>query len=382
MAQVDGAKRSALPTGSDDDNGLLPAFSWAGMETGGKKPRWPGAEVAMKKELENSGKILIYQNEKGDTKVDVYFEEDTIWMTQKSMCELYQVAKSSISEHISNIFKDGELEPAATVRKFRTVQIEGGRQVARERDYYNLDMILAVGYRVRSNVGSHFRRWASGVLTEYMKKGFALNDERLRNPREFGADYFDELLERIRDIRASEKRVYQKVKDIFALSVDYDSKSPAAQNFFKSVQNKLEYAATGYTAPEIIAARADASKDNMGLTSFKGARVRRGDVTVAKNYMTQEEISTLNLIVNMYLDYAELQAKGHHPMHMADWERKLGEFLRFNGRDVLENFGTVKREVAEQLALDEYEQFDAHRRALEAEDDFAELATDVKKLKP
>lgn len=323
----------------------------------------------MSDELVNTGKILIYQNEKGDTKIDVYFEEDTIWMTQKAMCELYQVAKSSVSEHISNIFKDGELEPEATVRKFRTVQTEGTRQVTRERDYYNLDMILAVGYRVRSNVGMHFRRWASSVLTEYMKKGFVLNDERLRNPREFGADYFDELLERIRDIRASEKRVYQKVKEIFALSVDYDSKSEVAQNFFKSVQNKLEYAATGHTAPEIIVARADASKDNMGLTSFKGAKVRRGDVTVAKNYMTHDEISTLNLIVNMYLDYAELQAKGHNPMHMADWENKLGDFLRFNGREVLENLGTVRREVAEKLALEQYEKFDAHRRALEAADD-------------
>ena len=196
----------------------------------------------MNNELANTGKILIYQNEKGDTKVDVYFTEDTIWMTQKSMCELYQVAKSSISEHIRNILEDGELDEDATVRKFRTVQAEGSRQVSRELDYYSLDMILAVGYRVRSNVGIHFRRWASGVLTEYMKKGFVLNDERLRNPREFGADYFDELLERIRDIRASEKRIYQKVKEIFALSVDYDSQSNAAQLFFKSVQNKLEYA--------------------------------------------------------------------------------------------------------------------------------------------
>lgn len=335
----------------------------------------------MSGELANAGKILIYQNEKGDTKIDVYFEDDTIWMTQSAMCDLYQVAKSSISEHISHIFKDGELDPQATVRKFRTVQLEGARQVTRERDCYNLDMILAVGYRVRSNVGMHFRRWASNVLTEYMKKGFVLNDERLRNPREFGADYFDELLERIRDIRASEKRVYQKVKEIFALSVDYDSQSRIAQNFFKSVQNKLEYAATGHTAPEIIAARADASKDNMGLTAFKGAKVRRGDVTVAKNYMTHEEISTLNLIVNMYLDYAELQAKGHHPMHMADWENKLSDFLRFNGREVLENFGTVKREVAEKLALEQYEQYDAHRRALEAADDVDELAADVKRLK-
>lgn len=334
----------------------------------------------MNNELANTGKILIYQNEKGDTKVDVYFTEDTIWMTQKSMCELYQVAKSSISEHIRNILEDGELDEDATVRKFRTVQAEGSRQVSRELDYYSLDMILAVGYRVRSNVGIHFRRWASGVLTEYMKKGFVLNDERLRNPREFGADYFDELLERIRDIRASEKRIYQKVKEIFALSVDYDSQSNAAQLFFKSVQNKLEYAATGHTAPEIIAARADATKDNMGLTAFKGAKVRKADVTIAKNYMTQEEISTLNLIVNMYLDYAELQAKQRHAMHMADWEEKLNQFLQFNGREVLQNFGTVKREVAEALAVAEYEKYDAHRRELEAAN-LDELADEVKRLK-
>ena len=334
----------------------------------------------MSNELAQTGKILIYQNEKGDTKVDVYFSEDTIWMTQKSMCELYQVTKSSISEHIQHIYEDGELDAKATVRNFRTVQMEGTREVSRERVYYNLDMILAVGYRVRSNVGVHFRRWASGILTEYMKKGFALNDDRLRNPREFGADYFDELLERIRDIRASEKRVYQKVKDIFALSVDYDSQSNAAQLFFKSVQNKLEYAATGHTAPEIIATRADASKDNMGLTSFKGAKVRKTDVTVAKNYMTQEEISTLNLIVNMYLDYAELQAKQHHIMHMADWEKKLNQFLQFNGREILQNFGSVKREVAEALALIEYEKYDVHRKMIESTD-VDELTNEIEQLK-
>lgn len=335
----------------------------------------------MSDELVNTGKILIYQNEKGDTKIDVYFEEDTIWMTQKSMAELYQVTPQNITMHIKHIYEDGELEQEATCKSYLQVQMEGIRKIRRDTKFYNLDMILAVGYRVRSNVGMHFRRWASSVLTEYMKKGFVLNDERLRNPREFGADYFDELLERIRDIRASEKRVYQKVKEIFALSVDYDSKSEVAQNFFKSVQNKLEYAATGHTAPEIIAARADASKDNMGLTAFKGAKVRRGDVTVAKNYMTHDEISTLNLIVNMYLDYAELQAKGHNPMHMADWENKLGDFLRFNGREVLENFGTVRREVAEKLALEQYEKFDAHRRALEAADDVDELTAGVKRLK-
>ena len=334
----------------------------------------------MSNELSNTGRILIYQNEKGDTKVDVYFDGDTIWMSQRTMAELYQVDVRTINEHIADIFADGELDENRTIRNFRIVQTEGNRKVNREIKHYNLDMILAVGYRVRSNVGIHFRRWASSVLTEYMKKGFVLNDERLRNPREFGADYFDELLERIRDIRASEKRVYQKVKDIFALSVDYDRRSNAAQLFFKSVQNKLEYASTGHTAAEIIAARADATKDNMGLTSFKGAKVRKTDVTVAKNYMTQEEISTLNLIVNMYLDYAELQAKQHHAMHMADWEEKLNQFLQFNGREVLQNFGTVKREVAEALAVAQYEQYDAHRRMLEAAD-VDELSEEVKQIK-
>lgn len=322
----------------------------------------------MNNELENAGKILIYQNEKGDTKIDVYFAQDTIWMTQRTMAELYQTTPQNITTHIKNIYGDGELSEDATCKDYLQVQTEGEREVNRSRKFYNLDMILAVGYRVRSNVGIHFRRWASGILTEYMRKGFVLNDERLRNPKEFGADYFDELLERIRDIRASEKRVYQKVKEIFALSVDYDSKSDAAQLFFKTVQNKLEYAATGHTAPEIIAARADASKDNMGLTAFKGAKVRKTDITIAKNYMTQEEISTLNLIVNMYLDYAELQAKQHHEMHMADWEEKLNQFLQFNGREVLQNPGSVKRKVAEALAVAEYEKYDAYRRMIEASD--------------
>lgn len=334
----------------------------------------------MSNELERSGRILIYQNEKGDTKVDVFFTEDTIWMTQRTMADLYQTSPQNITSHIKNIYEDGELEQEATCKDFLQVQNEGGREVRRERKFYNLDMILAVGYRVRSNVGIHFRRWATGILKEYMKKGFVLNDERLKNPKEFGADYFDELLERIRDIRASEKRIYQKVKEIFALSVDYDSRSDAAQKFFKSVQNKLEFAATGHTAPEIIAARADATKDNMGLTAFKGAKVRKTDVTVAKNYMSHEEISTLNLIVNMYLDYAELQAKNHRAMHMADWEEKLNQFLQFNGREVLQNFGRVRREVAEALAHEQYEIYDAHRRMIEAAD--VDLLTDdIKKLK-
>lgn len=334
----------------------------------------------MDNELMNTGKILIYQNEKGDTKIDVYFTEETIWMTQRTMAELYQTTPQNITLHIKNIYEEGELDETATCKDFLQVQREGGREVRRERKFYNLDMILAVGYRVRSHIGVHFRKWATGVLTEYMKKGFVLNDERLKNPKEFGADYFDELLERIRDIRASEKRIYQKVKDIFALAIDYDGKTTAAQNFFKNAQNKLEFAATGQTAPEIIASRADATKDNMGLTSFKGAKVRKSDVIVAKNYMTHEEISTLNLIVNMYLDYAELQAKNHQAMHMADWEEKLHQFLQFNGREVLQNFGKVSREVAEALAYEQYEIYDSNRRMIELADIDA-LTDGVKKIK-
>lgn len=333
----------------------------------------------MSNEISESGRVLIYQTEKGDTKIDVYFSDDTVWMTQKTIAELYQTTPQNITLHIKNIYQDGELDEISTCKKYLQVQTEGSREVKREQKFYNFDMILAVGYRVRSTVGIHFRKWASRVLTEYTKKGFVLNDERLRNPKEFGADYFDELLERIRDIRASEKRLYQKVKDIFALSVDYDAQSDAAQLFFKSVQNKLEYAATGHTAPEIIASRADASEDNMGLTAFKGAKVRKTDVTVAKNYMTHEEISTLNLIVNMYLDHAELMAKSHREMHMADWENKLGEFLRFNGREVLQNFGTVQRDVANALALEQYEKYDSARRALETAD-VDELSDSVKRI--
>ena len=332
-------------------------------------------------ELQNLGKILIYQNEKGDTKIDVYFEDETIWMTQKSMEDLYQVSKSSVSEHIKHIYEEGELEENATVRNFRTVQTEGNRSVERNLTYYNLDMILAVGYRVRGNVGNHFRRWASKILKEYMKKGFVLNDDRLKNPKEFGADYFDELLERIRDIRASEKRFYEKVKAIFSLSADYDNKSERAKNFFKAVQNKLEFAATGHTAPEIIAERADASKDNMGLTSFKGAKVRKSDVVVAKNYMNEKEISTLNRIVTIYLDYAEFQAENHNPMYMADWEEKLRDFLNFNGRAVLDNLGKISREAAEKKALAQYEIYDEHRRLAEKENSLYELQKNVDNIK-
>lgn len=318
------------------------------------------------------GKILIYQNEKGDTRIDVYFEGDNIWMSQKNLAQLYQTSSQNITMHIKNIYSDGELMENATCKEFLQVQSEGNRQVERLVKHYDFQMVLAIGYRVRSTIGIHFRNWASSVLTEYSQKGFVMNDERLKNPQPFGADYFDELLERIRDIRASEKRFYEKVKEIYTTSVDYETKSEAAMHFFANVQNKMHYSVHGHTAAELIAARADASQPNMGLTSFKGAVVRKSDVATAKNYLTQNEITELNRIVTMYLDYAEDQAKRQAPMHMADWEEKLGAFLQFTGREVLDNYGRVSAEIAKQLAEDQYAKYDAHRKVL--------AATDVKQL--
>lgn len=307
------------------------------------------------------GRLLIYQNEKGDTRIDVYFEENEIWLTQKSLAELYQVSIPTINEHIKSIFKEGELREEATIRNFLIVQNEGARRVERETLHYSFQMILAIGYRVRSSVGIHFRNWASSVLTEYSKKGFAINDERLKNPKEFGADYFDELLQRIRDIRASEKRFYEAIKKIYATSVDYDPHSKTVQTFFATVQNKMHFGVHGHTAAELIAQRADAGKPNMGLTAFHGAKVRKGDVDIAKNYLEEKELSELNRVVTMYLDYAEDQARNHIPMHMSDWEEKLNAFLKFTGRTVLEDAGKMTAEIARQLAYEQYDQYDRHR---------------------
>ena len=322
---------------------------------------------------DTKGNILIYQNEKGDTKVDAYFDDSTIWMSQRSIAELYQTSPQNITLHIGNIYEDGELEENSTCKNYLQVQQEGQRQVQRAVKIYNLQMILAIGYRVRNNIGKHFRNWASSILSEYMQKGFAMNDERLKNPKEFGKDYFDELLERIRDIRTSEKRLYLKIRDIFATSVDYDSKSEQARVFFKTVQNKLHYSVHGHTAAEMIAERADATKDNMGLNTFKGAKVRKVDVIIAKNYLNEEELEKLNRIVTMYLDYAEDQAKQHIPMHMSDWEEKLNAFLKFTGREVLNNAGSISKEIADSLALKQYDMFEAHRRKVEANENIDEL---------
>lgn len=313
------------------------------------------------------GRILIYQNEKGDTKIDVFFEEDTVWLSQKNLAQLYQTSPQNITMHIKKIYSDGELAELATCKEFLQVQKEGDRQVERMVKHYDFQMVLAIGYRVRSNVGIHFRNWASRVLTEYSQKGFALNDERLKNPQPFGADYFDELLDRIRDIRTSEKRFYRKIQDIYKTSIDYDPQLPSTKLFFQTVQNKMHYSVHGHTAAELIANRADHSQPNMGLTSFKGAKVRKGDVDIAKNYLSEEEIAGLNRIVTMYLDYAEDQAIRQIPMYMADWEEKLDAFLRFNGREVLQNAGRISAEVARQRAGQQYELFDSLRRQQEVE---------------
>lgn len=311
--------------------------------------------------VHNETNILIYQTEEGNTKIDVRLENKTVWMTQKAIAELYQKGVNTINEHIKNIYAEGELNGLSTIRKNRIVQTEGKREVEREVSFYNLEMIIAIGYRVRSHRGTQFRQWATERLNEYLVKGFTMDDDRLKEMRNFGQDYFDELLERIRDIRTSERRFYQKITDIYATSVDYDPKAEQSQEFFATVQNKLHFAIHGHTASELIVSRADATKENMGLTSWKGDKVRKQDVRVAKNYLNEKEMKQLNRIVTMYLDYAEDQAERNQPMHMKDWVDKLTAFLQFNGREILENAGRVSKEVAEKLAVKEYEKFNQNR---------------------
>jgi hypothetical protein len=313
-----------------------------------------------------ASEILFYQGEDGRSRISVRLDGGTVWLTQRLLAVLYQVSVPTINEHLGNIFDEEELDPAATIRKFRIVQPEGTREVSRLVDHYNLEVVLAVGYRVRSHRGTQFRRWATERLREYVVKGFVLDDERLKEGRTLGTDYFDELLERIREIRASEKRFYQKIRDLYALSVDYDPNAAATKEFFQIVQNKLHWAITGRSAAELIAERASAGKPNMGLTTWKGVKVRRGDVTVAKNYLDEEEIRQLNRIVTMYLDYAEEQAERRKPLTMRDWRSKLDGFLQFNEHDLLRDAGRVSAEVAQKLALGEYEKFERTRLAEEA----------------
>ncbi len=331
-----------------------------------------------------SSEIVFYQGEDGRSRIQVRLDGGTVWLTQRLLADLYQVTTPTINEHVGNIFDEQELDPAATIRKFRIVQPEGKREVSRLVDHYNLDVILAVGYRVRSHRGTQFRRWATERLTEYLAKGFVLDDERLKEGRSLGTDYFDELLERIREIRASEKRFYQKIRDLYALAIDYDASTTQTKEFFQVVQNKLHWAITGSTAAEIIAERASAEKPNMGLTTWKGTKVRKGDVTVAKNYLNDDEIRQLNRIVTMYLDYAEEQAERRKPLYMRDWREKLDGFLKFNERDILKNAGKVSADVAQQLALGEYEKFERKRLAEEATapDEFEETAKRLGPTKP
>lgn len=320
--------------------------------------------------MDNKTDILIYQTEDGNTKIDVRLENETVWMTQKAIAELYQTTPQNITLHVKNIYKEGELKEESTCKYYLQVQSEGPREVKRKAKHYNLEMILAIGYRVRSHCGTQFRQWATDRLNEYFVKGFTMDDDRLKEIRNIGSDYFDELLERIRDIRASERRFYQKVTDIYATSIDYNPSVPIAREFFATVQNKLHFAIHDYTASELIMKRSDATKPNMSLTSWKGDKVRKQDVAVVKNYLTQEELDDLNRIVTMYLDYAENQARKKKPMYMKDWAGRLDAFLAFNEHDILTNAGKIKAKVAEQFANEQYDTFHQQRLANPAKDDF------------
>jgi len=307
--------------------------------------------------------LILYQTEDGQTRIQCRLEGETIWLTQAQLAELFQVRVPTVNQHLKSIYAEGELQREATVRDYLIVRTEGTREVSRRVEHYSLPVILSVGYRVRSVRGTQFRQWATTRLSEFLVKGFTMDDDRLKNPPGPDVpDYFDELLERIRDIRASERRMYARVRDILALAADYEPSSEQAQTVFQVVQNKLHHAVTGMTAPELIADRADANKPNMGLTAWRGDVVRRTDVKVAKNYLLEDEIADLNRIVVMFLDYAEDQAKRRKQVFLSDWQQKLDDFLAFNERDVLPNAGQVSRADADQLAGDEYAKFDARRR--------------------
>lgn len=307
--------------------------------------------------------LLLYRTEDGRDRIEVRLHGDTVWLTQAQMAELFETSVPNINQHLSHIYAEGELDPQATLQDYLIVRNEGSRQVSRRINHYSLEAILAVGYRVRSRRGTQFRQWATARLREYVVKGFAIDDERLKAGGHPGLDYFDELLERIRDIRASEKRFYQKIRDIYALAVDYDPKADETRAFFQEVQNKLHFAVSGKTAAELIAERADAALPNMGLTTWKGAKVRKADVTVAKNYLNADEIAALNRLVTMYLDFAEDQANRRRQIFQRDWRRKLDAFLELNDRDVLGSAGRVSKRAADALAREQYEQFHAARIA-------------------
>ena len=303
----------------------------------------------------DKGQFLLYQTPDGDSQIEVKLQNDTVWLSLDQMAELFQRNKSTISRHIKNVLEDGELQEEATIANFATVQNEGTRKVERVIAFYNLDMIISVGYRVHSYRGVQFRIWATKVLKEYIVKGFAMNDDLLK--RAGGGNYFDELLARIRDIRSSEKVFYRKVLEIYALSIDYDPRVEMTQKFFKTVQNKMHYSVHGHTAAEIIYERADAEKDFMGLTTWSGAMPSKPEAEIAKNYLTHEEIKSLNRIVSLYLDFAEMQAEEHRPMYMKDWINILDDFLRISRKDILTHAGKISAKLAKEKADQEYDKF-------------------------
>jgi hypothetical protein len=326
--------------------------------------------------------ILLYTAPEGKTHVEVYFEDETFWLSQKKMAELFGVEVQTINYHLKEIFKTNELEEKATIRNFRIVQREGAREVSREIDFYNLDAIIAVGYRVNSREATRFRIWSTKTLREFIIKGFVLDNERLKQGKKFGKDYFDELLQRIREIRASERRFYQKITDIYAqCSLDYDPASDITKNFYKTVQNKLHWAITGHTAAELIAERASASQPNMGLTTWRNApkgKISKTDVSIAKNYLSENELDELNRIVGMYLDYAENQAKRHVAMTMKEWVQRLDSFLQFNEYAILKDAGHISSDIAKKLAETQFEQYRIVQDR-DYESDFDETMKNLKK---
>ncbi len=326
----------------------------------------------------SKSQFLIYKAEDGNLKLDVRLEDETVWLTQPLMAELFQTTQQNISQHILNVYEEGELLQNPTHKKFLSVRNEGGREVRRMIDYYNLDMIISVGYRVKSHVATRFRIWATERLKEYIVKGFVLDDERLKNP-DLPFDYFEELSRRIQDIRTSERRFYQKITDIYATSVDYDPTMDISIEFFKTVQNKMHWAITGQTAAEIIHSRADSEKQNMGLTSYRGTKVRKQDVTIAKNYLDKEELAALNNLVEQYLIFAQGQAMRRVPMYMRDWVTKLDAFLSINDRKILSHAGKISHDLAIQTAEEEYDRF-AAKRSVEAATSLSDFDREVEKI--
>jgi hypothetical protein len=328
--------------------------------------------------ISTTSQIIICQTEDGQTKLDVRMDKGSIWLTQKMMAELFQTTIPNINLHLKNIFEEKELEENSTIKDFLIVQKEGNRKIERMQKFYNLDVIISVGYRIKSLIATRFRQWATARLHEYIQKGFLLDDERLKNP-DVPFDYFEELTRRIQDIRTSEKRFYQKITDIYATSVDYDPTTDSSILFFKTVQNKMHWAISGKTAAEIIYGRANSEKENMGLTSWRGTKVRKDDVSVAKNYLTEQELLALNNLVEQYLIFAEGQAMRKIPMYMKDWLEKLHGFLTLNGREILMHAGKISHELAKQTAEQEYEKYNIKRIEQNGESDWDKIIRQVSK---